>query len=128
MSEFGKNALTWFSIPATNYEKSVKFYEDLLEIELVRQTQGEEEGGEDYAMFPIPEPSGVTGAVISDDKYKPASGGVVIYLLCKDLDGALARVEALGGTLVSSKEVLPGMGHIAIVGDLDGNPIGLHQP
>ena len=128
MTNMLANALTWFSIPANDYEKSIKFFESLLEVQLIRQTTSEEEGSEPFAMFPAASQEGVTGAVIASDKYQPAKGGVVVYLLCKDLDGALGRVESLGGSIHTPKAPLPGMGHIAVIGDCDGTPIGLHQP
>nr|WP_321444083.1 VOC family protein [uncultured Cohaesibacter sp.] len=129
MSKLPKNAATWFFIPATDFAKSVKFFEDLLEISLIEETEGEGEQALTYAMFPKQGKDGMTGAVAPAVITQPANGGVFLYLHCADIDGALSRVDRLGGSILSPKRPLPGeMGLVATVADLDGTPIGLHQP
>lgn len=123
------NAATWFFIPATDYAKSVKFFEDLLQVSLIEETMGEGDMALTYAMFPKEGEAGVTGAVAPAVITQPSSGGVLLYLHCADIDGALSRVEALGGAIRSPKRPLPGdAGLVATISDLDGTPIGLHQP
>lgn len=128
MSNNPANAITWFSIPATDYDRSVSFYEALLGVSLINEMMGEGDQAMKFAMFPKASDEGVTGAVTPAMQMQPASGGVVIYLACADLDACLARVDGLGGGIVTPKMALPNeMGHIAVIGDLDGNPVGLHQ-
>ncbi len=128
MTQDPKNAVTWFSIPATDFEKSIAFYQGLLGIKLSRETMGEGNMQMPFAMFPKQNEDGVTGAVTPANNVQPASGGVVIYLACSDLDGALGRVEGLGGSVVMPKMALPNeVGDIAIISDIDGTPVGLHQ-
>ncbi len=128
MSNKSENAITWFSIPATDYEKSITFFETLMGVELTRDVMGEGDAKAEFAMFPKNSETGVTGAVTPAIHMQPATGGVVIYLACSDLDASLGRVDSIGGKLLSPKMALPGeMGHIAVVADIDGNPVGLHQ-
>lgn len=128
MTQDPKNAVTWFSIPATDFEKSIAFYEAMLAIRLIRETMGEGDMEMEFAMFPKQGEDGVSGAVTPATTIPPAKGGVVIYLACSDIDAALGRVEGLGGGIVMPKMPLPGeMGDIAIISDLDGTPVGLHQ-
>ena len=128
MTKLPQNAITWFSIPAVDFEKSINFFQDLLGIELIRDTMGEGDEAMPFAMFPKEAVDGVSGAVTPAVRIKPSAGGVLIYLACKDIDGALARVEGLGGAILTPKMALPGvMGDIAVVSDCEGTPIGLHQ-
>ncbi|WP_319533544.1 VOC family protein [uncultured Cohaesibacter sp.] len=122
-----QNAATWFSIPARDFDSSVRFYEQLLNISLDRVIMDGDASS--YARFPVTE-GGVSGAVTSDERYKKGGtgAGVVVYLACKDIDAALAKVEELGGKLLAPKMDLPAdMGQVAVVADCDGNPVGLHQ-
>ncbi|MCT4656547.1 MAG: VOC family protein [Cohaesibacter sp.] len=128
MSNIPKNAVTWFSIPASDYEKSIVFYEALLETQLRREVMGEGDMAMSFAVFPNEGPEHVTGAVTAATSIPPASGGVVIYLACSDLDGSVGRTAKLGGKVLQEPMPLPeDMGRIAVIADLDGNPIGLHQ-
>jgi uncharacterized protein len=83
--------------------------------------------GGDMAVFP--EGDGVYGAVISQEGYVPAANGAVIYLSAgADLNPALARAVAAGGSVITPKTALPpGMGYYAHFGDSEGNRIGLHS-
>lgn len=129
MSKLPINAATWFSIPAVDFEKSVKFFEDLLQITLIRDTMMDGEHANPFAMFPKEGDMGMSGAVTPAVKIMPASGGVLVYLFTTDIDGALSRVEGLGGKILSPKWAMPGdMGDIAVIADCEGTPIGLHQP
>ena len=128
MSTFPINALTWFSIPAADFDKSVSFYETLLDIKLAEATLPGDESK--YARFPCADERGVSGAVTTDDRYRKGGHGtgVVVYLACADIDAALGKVEGLGGDILAPKAALPGdMGLVAVIADCDGNPVGLHQ-
>jgi predicted enzyme related to lactoylglutathione lyase len=50
---------------------------------------------------------------------------VRIYVLTDDIDGTLAKAEALGGKTVTSRTAIPDMGWFAVFTDPTGNPIGL---
>jgi predicted enzyme related to lactoylglutathione lyase len=50
------------------------------------------------------------------------------YVEVRDIDAVLAKVEKLGGTIVMPKEILPGIGLVTMIGDIEGNGIGVWKP
>ena len=113
----------WFEIPASNFERAVKFYEAVFQLSLKRENIGG-----DLAMFPGSD-SSVNGAVVSQEGYVPAANGAVVYLNAgDDLTPYLERATASGGSVIEPKTALPpGMGHYAHFGDTEGNRVGLHS-
>jgi len=114
------NALSWFAIPATDFDRAVRFYETILETKLYVNTFG----GEAIGVFPHAE-DGIAGCVTSGT---PSTGGVLVYL-CADgrLDRTLEFVATAGGSIETPKTALPqGMGYSAHIVDTEGNRIGLH--
>ena len=117
------SAVTWFGIPESDRDRARRFYEEVLGTRL----SDEEMGAQTYAKFPS-EPSGTPGCVIAAPYLQPGRVGTMIYLACADIDAALDRVAAAGGTVLAPKMALPGgMGHIAQIADSEGNYVGLHQ-
>ena len=53
--------------------------------------------------------------------------GFALYIQVRDLDGSLARVPDLGGTVVSPPFDVPGGPTIAAIDDPEGNPLVLVQ-
>ena len=113
----------WFEIPASNFERAVKFYEVVFQVSLKREKMGG-----DLAIFPGSDTS-VNGAVVSQEGYVPAANGAVVYLNTgDDLTPYLERAAANGGSVIEPKTALPpGMGHFAHFSDSEGNRIGLHS-
>ena len=113
----------WFEIPASDFERAVKFYEAVFEVTLRR-----EKIGGDLAVFPGGD-NAVNGAVVSEAGYVPAANGAVVYLSAgTDLNPLLARVVAAGGSVIKPKTALPpGMGHYSHFMDCEGNRVGLHS-
>lgn len=50
-----------------------------------------------------------------------------IWFQVEDVAATLERVTRLGGTVLSGREAVPGVGFTAQVADPDGNPVGLVQ-
>ena len=111
----------WFEIPASDFERAVKFYEAVFQVTLRR-----EKIGGDLAVFPGSD-SSVNGAVVSQAGYVPAANGAVVYLNTgDDMTPYVERVVANGGTIITPRTALPpGMGHYAHFGDTEGNRVGL---
>jgi uncharacterized protein len=123
MSENGKSAVSWFEIPARDFERTVIFYETLLDAAL----KLERFGGPQMAVFPYERP-GTGGAVVEAAVLTPGGHGTLVYLDCGNrLDAVIGRVEAAGGQLAGPKVDLPeGMGSFIHVFDPEGNRVGLH--
>lgn len=123
------NVLTWFEIPVADIDRAQKFYETILDIKMVKRTDGEDEA----VFFPfdpnvIQATSGrVTGILSKSDRNKPSGSGTLIYINASpNIQTALDKVEKAGGKIISPKVQIP-PGFIAIVIDSEGNKIGLHS-
>ena len=113
----------WFEIPAHDLDRAVKFYESVLDAQLVREDMGPMR----MAVFPHEKPQ-PTGAVVHADGYQPAGQGTVVYLNVDDIRPALARVPKAGGEVVLPLTELPGgMGVFAQLRDSEGNRVGLYS-
>jgi uncharacterized protein len=110
--------VTWFEIPAADFERAVHFYEAVFGIQLRRELEWP-----GLAIFPYEEP-GVSGCVV---KGRPSGDGVVVYLNCDGkLDTVLGRLANAGGAVLKNKSHLPGIGWVAQIFDSEGNRVGLH--
>lgn len=122
------NILTWFEIPVTDTQRAKKFYETILDIEMVTRTDGNNEA----AFFPfnpnvIQATSGrVTGVLSKSERNSPSASGTMVYINASPrIQDVLDRVEPAGG-----KIVMPALkmnaGFIAVIIDSEGNRVGLH--
>jgi predicted enzyme related to lactoylglutathione lyase len=118
------NALDWFEIPVVELARARRFYESLLQATLREETFN----GQSMVILPYQQ-GGVGGALMLGEQFTPSAQGTVVYLGAgDDLDGALARVEAAGGRVLSGKiHLSDDIGSIAFFMDTEGNRIGLHS-
>jgi predicted enzyme related to lactoylglutathione lyase len=117
------NALNWFEIPATDIQRGIKFYNTILETELVPM-----EAGDGFPMGMFPAEDGVSGAVISGEGYTPSTDGSLVYLNGgDDLTTVLNRVESAGGKIMMPKTDIGENGFVAFFIDSEGNKVGLHS-
>lgn len=119
------SVINWFDIPATNFERAVKFYETVLGISLIRDNML----GAQLGIFPA-KPGEATGAVLARAGVTPGTAGSTIYLKAgNDLSDALGRVENAGGKILQAKTFIKeGWGYFAIILDTEGNSVGLQSP
>lgn len=122
------NILTWFEIPVSNIDRAKKFYETILDIEMVKRTDGDDEA----VFFPfnpniIQATSGrVTGVLSKTEKNIPSSNGTIVYINASPgIQTVLNKVEPAGGKIIVPKMTIPA-GFIAIILDSEGNKVGLH--
>ena len=118
--------ITWFEIPAMDFERAVAFYENVLggKIEVT------EMGGNPYGFLPNYQ-EGVGGAITKWPDFRPAQNntGVLVYFYAENLDEMLGRVERAGGKISTPKAFInEEIGHYATIVDSEGNKIALHQP
>ncbi len=120
-----KNAITWFEIPVKNFERAMKFYNAIIDGEMVDSPMP----GMKYGMFPYDDAAGgVGGGIVEMEGYTPSSDGAVIYLNGgEDLAGQLARVEPAGGKVIQPKTNIGENGFMALFLDTEGNRIALHS-
>ena len=106
------SVINWFDIPATNFERAVKFYEAVLGISLIRENML----GAQMGMFPA-KPGEATGAILARDGVTPGTTGSTVYLKAgNDLSTALGRVETAGGKILHPKTLIKeAWGYFAII-------------
>lgn len=121
------NVINWFEIPAKNFSRACKFYEQVLNGTVQVMPAGEMPL--QMGFLPGYEPgNGVGGAVVAGEGYEPSSAGSVVYLNGgEDLSGPLSRVEAAGGQVVVPKTSIGENGYIAHFIDCEGNRVALHS-
>ena len=119
------SVINWFDIPASNFERAVKFYETVLATKLITENML----GARMAIFPATVGE-ATGAIMAREGVTPGTTGSTIYLKAgDDLSVALARIDAAGGKVLFPKTFIKeGFGYFAIMLDSEGNSIGLHSP
>lgn len=118
------NAINWFEIPAKNFERAKKFYEDVLGITMMTPFPDMK-----YAMFPVDMQKGeVGGGLVEEKGYEPGEKGLLVYLNGgEDLSVPLARVEAAGGKIVAPKSSIGENGFVARFTDTEGNLVAFHS-
>jgi len=119
-----KYPVNWFEIPASDFDRAVKFYSTIFD----REFQVTHASGSDMAFFSS-EPLEVSGVIISGEGAEPSSKGILLYLNGgDDLNTPLSKVELAGGTVVLPKtKISDEVGCYAIFIDSEGNRLALHS-
>ncbi len=122
-----KNAVNWFEIPVSNYERAKKFYNTILDVEIADYHMPEKHMK--YGIFPYDMQSkGVGGAIVEFAEMNPSTDGSTVYLNGgDDLNVALNKVEAVGGKVFMPKTDIDENGFIAQFIDTEGNRVALHS-
>ena len=120
-----KNALKWFEIPVSNFDRARKFYNTVFNFEL----QETRVRGNRLGLFPGNGEAG--GAIVEGPDAVPSQRGCVVYFYCgADLAEVLERVTDAGGRIVQEKmPIAPedDRGYQAVFTDSEGNRIGLQS-
>lgn len=119
-----KNAITWFEIPVSDFDRALKFYNHIIEGEL----EIHDFGGFKMGWFPYDEKS-VSGSICYGEDYVPSKNGVVIYFDANpDLNRMLDKVKEAGGEIIQGKTLITeDIGYMALFIDSEGNRIALHS-
>jgi uncharacterized protein len=116
-----------FEIPFDNKQRAMKFYTDSFGWQLTEMPQM------NYVMastVPVDdrqmpkEPGAINGGLFERPKEAP---NPTIYVGVASVDGAIKKVEAAGGKVVTPKTPIPGMGAYARIADSEGNVLGLFE-
>jgi len=116
-----------FEIPVDDRERATEFYRSVFEWDLVHIPEMH------YTMVgtvPVdenrmPTERGAINGGLMDRNDKTPSP--VITIDVSEIDDALKKVEASGGSVVAAKTPIPGMGAFAYFKDSEGNTMGLFQ-
>ncbi len=120
-----KSIVNWFEIPVSNMQKATALYEATLDRKLALS----DFGGVPHAVMANSDASCTSGALIQDPARPPRRGsGTVIYLHATDgVASCLSRAVEAGAKVVQPRTEIGEHGAIALIEDLDGNVIGLHE-
>jgi predicted enzyme related to lactoylglutathione lyase len=120
-----KNPITWFEIPALDYERAKKFYTEVLSVEITDMPMPEGK----YGFFPFNREShGTGGGIMQHESMKPTTDGPNLYLDGgEDLSFHLSKVEAAGGKIIQPKTSIGENGFMALFLDTEGNKMAFHS-
>jgi len=110
-----KRNIVHIEIPSTNLKASGQFYEKLFGWHI------EHDEKMNYTTF---DPHEGPGGGFTDQM---KVGEVLIHINSEDIEADLKKVVALGGTIVSEKSEIPGIGWWGIFKDPTGNSIALFK-
>ena len=120
-----KRLVSFFEIPAADFERAVKFYENVFGIKMAVYDCGDEM----MAFFP-PGPDGKCEGGVSWAKgFEPSLDGVLVSLACDSIESTLATVTANGGSVqIPRTKIEAGdRGWFATFFDCEGNKVGLYE-
>jgi len=121
MNKTSPNAAEWFEIPTADFNKSIPFYDSVLELRL----EAVQVGPNRMAVFPYQDPS-PGGCIMQGPGMVPSGAGSVVYLPTADIDSAIERVEAAGGSITVPKTPIGAdIGYFARFLDPEGNLVGI---
>jgi predicted enzyme related to lactoylglutathione lyase len=128
MTTLHKNPFTWVEIYVDDMSRAQKFYETVLQIEMVPMQAPGEFGDLEMLSFPWAQnESNISGALCKTSEFKPGAGGTLVYFACDDCAVETARVEKAGGTVLQDKMPLGEHGFCSVAIDTEGNTIGFHS-
>jgi len=118
------NAINWFEIFVSDFERAKSFYEKILARPLIPVNSDCGQMG----LFAEGGDKGTGGAITKMEGQKPGPGGTLVYLDVEgDLDGVLQRIPEAGGKVLRDRMAIPPHGFIGIFEDSEGNVVGLHS-
>jgi uncharacterized protein len=122
-----KNAFSWIEIPATDLDRAQNFYEEILQVGLIKMDFPNLK----MRILPIEDPMGIGGALVNTAGFhRPsATDGPLVYLNANpDVQLVLDRVEKAGGKILVPKTMIsPDYGYMGVILDSEGNRIAFHS-
>jgi predicted enzyme related to lactoylglutathione lyase len=119
------NPVGWFEIYVIDLDRARRFYSSVFNRTLkASTTDGTFEALEFDGQMPG---SGAMGALMKHPMRKPSQEGTMVYFSCEDCGKTSALALKHGGVVHKPKWSIGDHGFIAIIGDTEGNAIGLHS-
>ena len=120
-----KKLIAWFDIPSTNFDRAVKFYNNVLDVDIKVFDYGDEKMG----CFPEDD-SNISGSIFYSPDHKPSSNGTILsFHAGNDLNIVLEKVKKFGGKVKIAKTKIEAenRGYFATFLDSEGNCVGLYS-
>ncbi|WP_085536258.1 VOC family protein [Massilibacteroides vaginae] len=121
-----KTLVAFFEIPAIDFDRAIKFYENLLRVKLTRMDCEYEK----MAFFP--EENGLCPGAISwaaENSFLPSENGVLISLNVDNMEKAVQFIKEDGCKILIPKTKIEAdyRGYFAVFIDCEGNRVGLYS-
>lgn len=118
-----KKLVTWFEIPAFDFERAVQFYNHIYDMTMEKS----EVNGYQMALFPSRK--GLNGAILCGEGSIPSDKGPLLYLnAIQGLENMLLKIEEAGGKVLLGKTpISEDAGSFALFLDTEGNKLALHE-
>jgi predicted enzyme related to lactoylglutathione lyase len=117
----------WFDIYVEDMERAQAFYEAVLQTTLSPMGDPNDPTAQMRAFGDDFVSHGAGGALVKLAHAKPGPGGSMVYFSCDDCAVEEARAVAAGGSVVQPKYSIGEHGFVSIIGDTEGNMVGLHS-
>lgn len=125
MSQFS-NPVGWFEIHVADLSRAVQFYEKVFSQQLLPLPN--DDPALKMMMFAGDRRThGATGALVQHPMKKPSTEGALVYFSCDDCTVIEKLALENNGQVFKTKFSIGPNGFIAIIGDCEGNAIGLHS-
>lgn len=121
-----KRLVSFFEIPAEDFQRAIKFYESVLNVSMTVMDCDTEK----MAFFPEEEDGNCPGAVSYTNTFKPAKGGgVLVSLQVDSIEAVCSKIEDNNGTIIipRTKIEADNRGWFAVFDDSEGNRLGLYE-
>jgi predicted enzyme related to lactoylglutathione lyase len=121
-----KNPVGWFEIHVADMERACNFYEFVFNQKLTALPSGDP-SIKIMAFTGDMNSHGANGALVLHPMKTPSTEGALIYFSCNDCSVQEKLALEKGGQVFKSKFSIGPNGFISIIGDSEGNAIGLHS-
>ena len=123
--------IAYFEIPADNVDRAKHFYKNVLgwKIEPIRTPTLDLKSTEamEYQEMTLGEPT--LGTINMGGLYRRMGKETIRnYVMVDDIDAVLANVEKSGGKIIVAKNIMKGVGLLAVIRDTEGNEFGVWTP
>lgn len=120
------NPVGWFEIHVADLDRAKTFYELVFKRPLI-EIPTPEAGMRMMLFAGDTNGSGAGGALVQHPMRQPTTEGALVYFSCEDCAVESALAAQSGGKVFKDKFNIGPNGFIAIIGDSEGNAIGLHS-
>ena len=125
-----KNPVIWFEIYVDDINRARKFYENVLEIQLIGMLAPDTiENDVKMVSFPFDDMlgPGASGALVEMKGFKLGGASTIVYFSSDDCAIEEARIVGAGGRVQQSKQSLGEYGFMVLAVDTEGNIFGVHS-
>jgi predicted enzyme related to lactoylglutathione lyase len=122
------HTLIHFEIPAVNVEKLKQFYEEVFGWKILQYS-----GPIDYWLIqtvPVDANGMLLRPGVNGGMYKKQQSDIkpINYFAVESINDYLAKIQKLGGKVISPKQEVPDIGWVAAAMDHEGNQFALIEP